>query len=89
MSVQEAFEAWMALAPYVFIVPTASRTLEYPRSQKGKDILVKAHYDGECCKSRTHCDKDGQPLPDHHKDLCARELAWRRYVRLRDGMNIH
>lgn len=82
----EAFNAWQQLAPYNKVIETHLRVLEFPLRLKGKTRAVAAHYDGHCCSRKDHHDDEGKPLPDDSPHMCARELSWRIYTRLRDGL---
>lgn len=92
MSLREAYENWVALAPYKTIVPAEIRTVKDVVNNRTKGTFgVKSHYDGRCC-GQNHFKTVQSPhgpfiqvsLP--FAESCPREQAWRVYISLRDGV---
>lgn len=88
----EAYNRWVGTFPANRIVPSEIRT--HGQGRFAQSYIVKPHWDGECCPMENHyIERDNQdgtitlvPAPDDHIKVCARELAWRQYCRLRDEL---
>lgn len=94
MSLQEAYDAWVVLAPYKFIVPAEIRTVKDIVNDRIKGTFaVKSHYDGKCCADGKKHYKTVQSSSGSFvqvslsfSESCPRERAWRNYVSIRDGV---
>ena len=88
-----AFDTWVAAFPGTDEMPRV-----HVNSRSKMPYKIPRNLDGKCCSSthfhevrtvytdqagRTLAKVDFEPLPDN--EVCARERAWRHYVRLRDG----
>lgn len=91
MTLQEAYFAWRNLAPFHGVIE--KQTITYTRTDppETRTFTEPAHYTGNCC-AYDHCMEVrgiagpiSVPAPDDHPHVCARERAWRTYVRIRDG----
>jgi hypothetical protein len=82
---QLAFLEWVSHAPFKTRVPESA--ISYQDDEGRRDFIELAHWDGVCCFSGHYFAGSNHKLvskEDH--DVCPRERAWRKYVRLRDGL---
>lgn len=96
MDLQQAFQNWMDLMPKEIVIPAHTRAVhpgyrtiadEGPKFFLGGIYPIKAHWDGRCCTGDHHMLELGshRPIPKPDEHVCARERAWRQYVRIRDA----
>ncbi len=91
-----AYNLWVSLFPGNEVIFKRSKRV-VTTTGTIRDVTIPQHWAGACCTRLTHFKHEQKlngvlvtvPLPD--EQVCARERAWRAYVRLRDdgieGMN--
>lgn len=94
MDLQQAFQAWVNLMPQEIVIPKHTRVVragyrlaDGPVFAQGGIFPIKAHWDGKCCVGDHHKLELGshRPISKPDNEVCARERAWRQYVRIRDA----
>ena len=89
MTLQEAYQAWVDTFPNQSWI--GQKVVTYQHPTKGFQYFVEiSHWDGDCCKNghrvRDVLNRSWRRLKD--EECCARDLAWRIYVRIRDGREL-
>lgn len=78
---EQAYAEWVRFRPFENHLD--SQVITYTdKTGALKTFVERARFGGNCC-AENHFSPDKGPLPDNM--VCQRELAWRKYVRIRDG----
>ncbi len=94
--IQEAFIAWAKLMPCLIVTKSTTVHRPGPLMHKGKyfehgrNFVDISHWDGACCEDSHFKAVQTESTGVYHSvaktdaEVCPRERAWRKYIRLRD-----
>ena len=88
----KAYLEWISFRPFHHHI--SARFIRFTEKELGQEHTITftepAHMDGDCCFT-SHFVRNaiGENIAKPDQDVCPRERAWRKYVRLRDAVQIH